>query len=93
MDKIRFITPHYDLLFEVENNGIVLYKGQKRKVVADDSPVYHFHFADVETNKSTSWTAHICEFAERVNASGREVVPLDSEEFEKYEKRLKELGL
>ena len=93
MDKIRFITPSYDLLFTVENNGIVFFNGKKVKVVADDNPVYHFHFEDIKTNKKISFIFHICEFAEKVNSGGRRVLPYDIEEFEKYKNRLKELNL
>ena len=65
-DQVRFITPHYQEKFRVNNLGTVLVNGQERTVVYDDE--YHFAFVG-------GWVYHICEFAERCEAAGIIVEP------------------
>lgn len=77
-DKVRFIAPHYKLLFEVKNLECVLLDGEIRRVIAfEGGEVYHFGF-DLPNAKSNSYVKcwHICEFAEKFNPNGDRVKPI-----------------
>jgi hypothetical protein len=64
--KIRFITPDYNTLFEVNHGDKVLMDGKPRVVNYMDET--HFNLDGGEC-----W--HICQFAERVNPQGNRVAP------------------
>ena len=67
-DKVRFITPNYENLFEVKNLGKVLVNGKAK-------PVYYIdecHFGFIEHG----CIYHICELAELAERNGIKVEPL-----------------
>ena len=75
-DKIRFITPRYEALFEVNNLDMVLLDGQPVRVIAvDGGDIYHFRF-DLPGVMGSVW--HICEFAEKQNEHGNRVKQIDA---------------
>lgn len=67
-DKVRFITPNYETLFEVKNLGKVLLNGKVRQVFFIDE----CHFGFVENGN----IYHICEFAELAEKHNAKVEPL-----------------
>lgn len=70
IDKVRFITPNYKLLFEVKNLEKVRLKNGELRIVQylDD---YHFAFLDEEGEFKNSY--HIAQYAEYYNVDGNNV--------------------
>lgn len=66
-DKVKFITPHYDTLFEVANLGNVRFNGEVKRVIFLDG--YHFIFEGGSG-------FHICQFAELAEEYGWKVEPV-----------------
>ncbi|MCC8045823.1 MAG: hypothetical protein LIP12_10040 [Clostridiales bacterium] len=70
-DKIRFITPQYETLFEVPDLGRVKVNGEIRRVNWVDD----FHFEFIEPRYSGCY--HICEFAEIAKMNGLKIEKID----------------
>lgn len=68
INKVNFITPSYEILFAVWDLDKVSFRGEETIVVYIDS--HHFKFKN-----SAAW--HICQFAEAVNYSGKEVIHIN----------------
>ena len=66
-DKVKFITPHYDTLFEVANLGNVRFNGEVKRVIFLDG--YHFIFEGGSG-------FHICQFSELAEEYGWKVEPV-----------------
>ena len=67
VNEIRFITPHYDTKFVVNDLGRVKVNGKTQKVYYIDE--YHFGFVD-------GAVYHICEFAELCEKNGIDINPV-----------------
>ncbi len=66
-NRVRFITPNYDTLFEVTDFDTVKVNGEVRRVYSLDD--YHFGFVG-------GAVFHICEFAELCQRNGLSVEPI-----------------
>lgn len=71
IDKVRFITPHYDTLFEVANLEKVSFNDTIKRVVYLDE--CHFTFED---GAGMYGCFHICQFAELAEQNGWTVKPI-----------------
>lgn len=70
---IRFIDPHYKELFRIPDGDsirITYADGERENKVSRYIDDYHLEVG--------SWTYHICEYAERLQASGAKIIPLRS---------------